>query len=211
MESACAATGACATKAFTDGGAPDVGTGLPRAAPSALPQLDLGGVSPSLASEPPEVEGATHDLVARRESGTNPVHKLEKPIVWYLEYVSDRCVCSFKKVLLRFLPDNLITSATARHVVADRDRGRVTAAAVDAADACPAAGHSPAWQFKVSRADGSWDAATTATLAIPLALFPELLRPTSRTATPDSVTLKLLRRHWFPLGDHFRCTGGTEC
>uniref|UniRef100_A0A147BNB0 Putative secreted protein n=1 Tax=Ixodes ricinus TaxID=34613 RepID=A0A147BNB0_IXORI len=36
----------------------------------------------------------------------------------------------------------------------------------------------------------------------------ELVRSTTRIATPDSVTLSLLRRHLLTPQGHFQCTGG---
>lgn len=56
-------------------------------------------------------------------------------------------------------------------VATGRYPGSVTAAAVDVADACAAAGFSPARHFPVALAARSYDTATTATLAFCLAFF----------------------------------------
>lgn len=48
------------------------------------------------------------------------------------------------------------------------------------AEACSAAGHSPAWQSTEAPMAESWDAATATTLAFSRAFFPELSSPNRR-------------------------------
>lgn len=68
---------------------------------------------------------------------------------------------------------------------------------------CSAAGHSLAGWFTEALAARSRDAATAVMLAFSRAFFPELLLATAGIATPDSVTLQLLRRRLLPPRDHF--------